>query len=106
MLTGKYSWYGNGVNASNRATAGGKMSSGNRCPLARYSNANKMKMNVDTSSTQNASIAIAYEVKNWSSAVSTTETKNHPSAAASGGRTKYFLRQKMNNPSGTAATSR
>ena len=39
-------------------TPAGKMSSGNKCPLARYSKANRMKMNVEISSIQNASIAI------------------------------------------------
>ena len=38
--------------------AAGRMSSGNRCPLAMYSNAKRMKMNVETSNTQNASIAM------------------------------------------------
>jgi hypothetical protein len=81
------------------------MSSGNKCPLARYSIANRMKMNVDTSSTQNASIAIAYDVKNCSSAVITTDSASHPITDGSAGSVKSFRSQKMNSPSGTAATA-
>ena len=62
---------GNGVKNNACCNAGGNRSSGNKWPLARYSNAKRMKMSVEISRNQNASIAIVYEMKNCSSAVST-----------------------------------
>ena len=38
--------------------AGGRIFSGNKWPLAMYSKAKRMKMSVETSSSQNASIAM------------------------------------------------
>src|ERR1043166_1915539 len=82
------------------------MSSGNRWPLAMYSNANRMKINVETSSTQNASIAIVYDVKNCSSAVRTDEIRKTPSVVQAGGSTKYFRQYNMNSVSGSAAIAK
>src|SRR5712671_6531572 len=82
------------------------MSKGKRCPLAMYSKAKTIKINVDTSSTQKASIASAYDVKNCSNAVSTTENRKQAKVSAVFGRMKYLLKDHMNRPSGIAATAR
>src|SRR5205814_671125 len=105
-LTGKYIWYGNGVKKRTCSIPRDRISSGNRWPLAIYSKANRMKIKVETSKTQNASIAIVYDIKNCSSAVSNVERRNSPSEAQLGGRTKYWFRHKMKTASGRAATSR
>src|SRR6185369_9299038 len=96
--------YGNGVNPNAWEIAGGRMSSGNRCPPARYSKANRMKINVATSRTQKASNAIVNERKNCSSAVKTSEIAKAPIRTGSVGTTKYSRCQRMNNATGTAAT--
>ena len=84
----------------------GKMSKGNMWPLAIYSKANRIKMNVDTSRTQKASIAIVYDMKNWSSAVSMVDTRKNPKVVKFGGRTKYCRKHRTKIAKGAAATAR
>src|SRR5271168_208708 len=77
------------------------MFSGNKCPPAMYSKANNMKMTVETSSSQNASKAMVYDIKNCNARARTIDAKKPPQAAASGGATRYCRSQKIKMPSGT-----
>ena len=56
-----------------------------------YSKANNMKINVDTSRTQNARRAMVYDVKNCNKPVNTMDAINQPNVDASVGTTKKFL---------------
>ena len=62
-------------------------------------------MKVDTSNTQNASMAIAYDIKSWSNAVKTTVIRKNRNAVQVGGHTKYWWRQRMKRVSGTTTAT-
>src|SRR5580700_11104294 len=80
------------------------MSRGNKWPLARYSKANRIKINVEISSSQNASMAMAYEMKNCRSAVNTSETTKTGSVKGLAGGRTYCRKQRINTANGSAAT--